>query len=103
MSRSRADEELEAKRAEATAPDWAHGMVRLLDDALRIPGTKFGVGLDGLLGLLFPALGDAVGAVASVSLLLLAFRMRVPKVVLGRMVINVGIDALVGAVPLLGD
>lgn len=84
-------------------PDWAYGLVRVFDDAVRVPGTNFGFGLDGLLGLLFPAVGDAVGAVASVSLLVLAFQMRVPKVVLARMVVNVAIDALTGMIPLLGD
>ena len=84
-------------------PDWAYGLVRVFDDAVRIPGTKFGFGLDGLLGLLFPGVGDAIGAVASVSLLVLAFQMRVPKVVLSRMVVNVAIDAFVGMVPMLGD
>lgn len=107
MVQSKQDSELSADGPEPAEqevpPEWAYAIARVLDDAVRIPGTKFGVGLDGLLGLLFPALGDVVGAVASVSLLALAFRMGVPKVVLARMVVNVGVDALVGAVPLLGD
>jgi hypothetical protein len=84
-------------------PDWAYGLARVLDDALRIPGTRVGIGLDGVLGLLVPALGDALSALVSISLLILAFQMCVPRVVLARMVVNVAVDALIGVVPLLGD
>jgi hypothetical protein len=78
-------------------------LVFLLDQAIGIPGTRWRIGLDGIVGLLFPGGGDALGAVASAALILLAARQGVPRVVVGRMVFNVGLDALVGAIPLLGD
>ena len=78
-------------------------MVRLLDDGLRIPGTNIGVGLDAILGFVFPTLGDAVTGLASVSLLVLAFRMGVPRVVILRMVMNIAADTLLGSIPLFGD
>jgi hypothetical protein len=84
-------------------PPWARDMVRLLDSALRVPGTDFRVGLDALIGLLFPGGGDAVGAVPALLLLALALRHGVPPVIVLRMLLNIGIDALLGAVPLLGD
>lgn len=77
-------------------------LARLLDDAIRVPGTGIGIGLDGLLGLI-PGVGDAAGGLVSAYLVLQAARMGVSRSVLARMLVNVGIDALVGAVPLLGD
>ena len=84
-------------------PAWAETLTRWLDDLVRIPGTKIGFGLDGLLGLLVPGAGDAVTGIGSLSLLLLALRRGVPSVVIGRMVLNIGIDALIGTVPVVGD
>jgi hypothetical protein len=84
-------------------PPWAEALVRALDDGIMIPGTRIGVGLDSLLGFVFPVLGDATTGVASLALLLLALRMRVPRVVIWRIVFNIGIDVLIGCVPLIGD
>lgn len=84
-------------------PQWAKSLVRALDDAYTIPGTRIGVGLDAILGLIFPTLGDAATGVASLSILFLAVQLRVPKVVILRIVFNIALDALVGAIPLVGD
>src|SRR6266849_7791911 len=84
-------------------PAWAETLVRVLDDALLIPGTRIGVGLDAILGFLFPTLGDAATGLASLSLLVLALQRRVPKVVLGRMVFNILLDTLLGSIPIAGD
>jgi len=78
-------------------------LVRVLDDGLTIPGTRIGVGLDALLGFFFPTLGDAVTGLGSLSLLMLAFRMRLPKVIVLRMVFNIAVDVLIGCLPFLGD
>jgi hypothetical protein len=87
----------------AETPAWALTLVRLLDDALLIPGTRIGIGLDAILGFVFPTLGDAATGLASLALLVLGFQMRVPKVVLLRMVFNIALDTLVGSIPILGD
>ena len=84
-------------------PEWAKTWVRLLDDGVKIPGTQVGFGLDAILGFIFPTLGDAATGLGSLALLALAFRMRVPKVVLLRMVLNIALDTLVGSIPFLGD
>jgi len=84
-------------------PAWARTLVRALDDAITIPGTRIGVGLDALLGFVFPSLGDAATGVGSIAILLLALQLRVPKVVILRIVFNIAIDVLVGSIPLLGD
>jgi uncharacterized protein DUF4112 len=74
----------------------------ILDSLFELPVVKVRVGLDAIAGLV-PGLGDLTTPVFSAYLLLQAFRMRVPKVVLMRMVFNVALDALVGLVPILGD
>jgi hypothetical protein len=77
-------------------------MARVLDTAVRIPGTPVRFGLDAVLGLI-PGVGDVVGAAASGYIVLAAARLGAPPTVLVRMLLNVGVDMIVGAVPLLGD
>jgi Domain of unknown function (DUF4112) len=93
----------EAERAIEPVPAWAEQLVRLLDDGLTIPGTRIGIGLDALLGFLLPTLGDALTGLGSLSLLVLAFQMRLPKVVVLRVVFNIAVDVLIGCVPFVGD
>jgi hypothetical protein len=85
------------------APHWAEQLVRFLDDGIVVPGTGYRIGVDGLLGMLVPVLGDATTAAGSLSLFWLAVQRGVPRVVLARMALNVGIDALIGSVPIVGD
>jgi hypothetical protein len=75
---------------------------RLLDSAFVIPGTKYRVGLDAIVGLV-PGIGDAVSALFSFYIVFQAARMGVPKATLARMMGNVGLDTIVGEIPLLGD
>ena len=80
----------------------ARTLAKLLDRAVRIPGTKIEVGLDALLGLV-PGGGDLAGAVFSGYLILLGSQMGLPTHVLTRMVANVAIDTVFGSIPLFGD
>lgn len=80
---------------------WVETFVRLMDDALRVPGTNVRFGLDAILGLL-PGAGDVVTALASLAVLAVAARDGASPLVIVRMALNLGIDALVGTVPLLG-
>ena len=75
---------------------------RLLDEQFRIPGTTYRVGLDGLLGLI-PGVGDAAGALLSTYILYEAMRLGASSTVLLRMVANIGIDTVGGAIPVVGD
>ena len=77
---------------------WA----RVFDSAFHIPGTKITFGLDPILGLI-PGLGDVASPVFSLFFVWHGLRLGVPKVVLGRMVLNVLIDSGVGAIPVIGD
>ena len=74
----------------------------LFDSSIPIPGTRFTVGLDALIGLI-PVLGDLIGVALSSLILAEANRLGAPKSVLWRMAGNVGIEGLVGMVPFAGD
>ncbi|MFI5077486.1 MAG: DUF4112 domain-containing protein [Vicinamibacteria bacterium] len=74
----------------------------LLDSAFAIPGIPVRFGVDALLGLV-PGLGDLTTPAFTVLLLVTGVRMRVPVVVLARMVMNAAFDAVVGLVPVAGD
>jgi hypothetical protein len=77
--------------------------VHLLDNALRIPGTRLRFGLDPIVGLVVPGGGDVLGGAVSLCMLFLAVQYRVPVSVLASMVLNIAVDAAVGAVPVVGD
>jgi len=74
----------------------------LLDSAFRVPGTNLTFGLDPIIGLI-PGLGDLTSPLFAALLLLHAVRMRIPRVVQVRMLINAAIDLLIGLIPVLGD
>jgi len=74
----------------------------VLDDWFRVPGTSIRFGLDGIIGLV-PGLGDILGGLASTILVVAAWVRGVPYITLLRMVVNIGIEVLLGTIPLLGD
>jgi hypothetical protein len=74
----------------------------LLDSTFRVPGTSVRFGLDPILGLI-PGLGDLTTPMFAGLLLVHAVRMRLPRVIQLRMLMNAAIDLAVGAIPLVGD
>lgn len=97
----------EAGYAEVLPPEVAQDPVfeavaKLMDTAFRFPGTDVRFGLDPLIGLL-PGVGDGAGALVSVALIGMSARHGVPKIVLVRMALNVMLNAVLGAIPALGD
>lgn len=82
---------------------WAEGYVRFMDDGVKVPGTKIGVGLDPVIGMLIPGAGDALTGVGSIALLMLALKQGVPTVIILKMVLNVLVDTLLGFIPVGGD
>lgn len=83
------------------AVERANAVADLLDEAVTVPGTEYQVGLDPILGIL-PVGGDAVSAAASMYVVAEAANAGVPPETLARMVALVGVDAVVGSVPVLG-
>lgn len=79
----------------------ARQLAWLLDDAVRLPGG-FRFGLEAVLGLI-PVVGDVFGLLASARIVAIARRAGVPRPVLARMLGNIAGDALIGAIPLVGD
>lgn len=77
-------------------------IARLLDNAVRVPGTDIRFGLDPVIGLV-PGIGDAIGAIFSAVIIFHAGRLGAPGSTLFRMMANVGLDTIVGEVPLVGD
>jgi Domain of unknown function (DUF4112) len=77
-------------------------LAHVLDDWFRVPGTSIRFGLDGIIGLV-PGLGDIIGGLASSIIVFAAWVRGVPYVTLLRMVVNIGIEVLLGTIPLLGD
>jgi hypothetical protein len=74
----------------------------IMDEFVRVPGTKFKFGLDPLIGLV-PGLGDTGSALVSAFALIQAARLGVPKILLARMSLNILINELIGIVPVVGD
>jgi hypothetical protein len=74
----------------------------MLDAAVRLPGTRFRFGLNSLIGLT-PAAGDAAMTAVSLYIVYEAYKLGIPKAKIVRMLGNVGIEALAGSVPVLGD
>ncbi|WP_439630846.1 DUF4112 domain-containing protein [Shinella sp.] len=78
------------------------GLVRLMDTALRIPGSRISLGADSVLGLV-PGVGDFAAAAVSLVIVNEARRLGVPNDKLVKMLVNVGFDTVAGSVPVLGD
>lgn len=72
-----------------------------MDTRYRIPGTGFRFGLDPIIGLL-PIAGDTASMLVGVVPIVLAKRAGVRRRVLLRMAANLGLDWLLGLVPLIG-
>ncbi|HXV67677.1 MAG TPA: DUF4112 domain-containing protein [Nitrospira sp.] len=77
-------------------------LAKMLDTTVRIPGTSLYIGLDPLLGLI-PGVGDALANLLGTIILGIATRLRLPRIVLARMSLNLLINGTVGAVPIAGD
>src|SRR3954447_13917392 len=73
----------------------------LMDNSIPI-GGGYRIGLDPIIGLI-PGVGDLIGTLVSSMIVLQAHRAGIPRPTLLRMVANVAIDSVVGAVPFVGD
>ena len=87
--------------AEAAALERVRVAARLLDSAVRIPGTEVRIGLDPVLSLV-PIAGGALGAVLSLYPVLEALRLGASWRTIAAMVAMVAVDVVAGSVPVLG-
>lgn len=74
----------------------------LLDGQFGLPGTKFRFGVNSLLGLA-PVAGDVLLGGVSLYFVYEARNLGVPTALLGRMLANIAVEVVGGAVPLVGD
>jgi hypothetical protein len=77
-------------------------LTNLLDQAFRVPGTRWRFGLDAVIGLV-PGAGDIVGALVGLYGVWVARQLGAPASLLTRMLGNLALDAVAGAVPIAGD
>src|SRR5918998_511109 len=92
---SRSPEALEVERSLDQLSRWMDGL-------FRIPGVGWRFGMDAIIGLV-PGVGDVATSLVSFYILAAAVRYRVPKITLLRMGLNLGLDYVLGSVPILGD
>src|SRR3546814_8472350 len=93
---NKADTELDATRQRLRR------YARLLDSGIGVPGTRWQIGIEALIGLI-PGVGDLAGALLGGWLVVEAMRLRAPGRLLAKMIGNVLFDALLGIVQVLGD
>ena len=86
----------------ANAHDSLNAIATLLDDMFCIPGTRIRFGLDALIGWI-PGIGDAVAGLASCLIIFAAWQRGVARITLVRMLLNVTIENVIGAIPIIGD
>jgi hypothetical protein len=100
--RKRASQVLERRERSVEIDASLERLSWLMDDLIKIPGLNWRLGLDALVGLI-PGFGDTATTLVSFYILGSSVRYGVPKITLLRMGLNLGIDYVVGAVPLVGD
>ncbi len=74
----------------------------LFDARFEIPGTSIRFGWDGIIGLI-PAVGDTLTLIPQLYLIFEALRLKLGRRTILKMLLNIGIDWLVGTIPVLGD
>ena len=73
----------------------------LLDNAIPIPGTRYRIGLDPILGLI-PGGGDLIGAIFAGYIVFKAAQLGAPRETLVQMAANIVFDTVAGTVPVAG-
>jgi hypothetical protein len=92
----KAGEPLPMRRRDPFIEQIAHVM-----DGL-IPIGRWRIGLDSIVGLI-PGIGDVIGAAVGMLIVLRAVQAGIPRVAIARMMTNIAIDTVIGAIPFLGD
>lgn len=81
---------------------WVEWVSHLMDEQFRIPGTNFRFGLDPILNLI-PVVGDLSGFAVSAALVATMAKHGASGKVLTLMILNIILDATIGAIPILGQ
>src|SRR6266481_8692205 len=100
--RQRANQMLDPRDRSIKIDDSLERLSWVMDDLIRVPGLGWRFGLDAIVGLI-PGFGDTATTLVSFYILAAGVRYRVPKITLLRMGLNIGIDYLLGSLPVVGD
>jgi hypothetical protein len=92
----------EDARSRQASLDRLDHLATLFDTAFVLPGTNIRFGIESIMRLV-PGVGDLAASGLSCYLLYEAYALGVPKHVFARMLANVAIEGIMGAVPLAGD
>ncbi len=80
----------------------SHLIAYLMDNIIKVPGTKKGIGLNPILDLL-PVFGDGAATIMQMLTIMEAARRGVPKIVLARMSMNILLNGAIGILPGFGE
>ncbi|UOG73027.1 DUF4112 domain-containing protein [Hymenobacter tibetensis] len=81
---------------------WVESISRIMDSQFRVPGTSWRFGLDPIMSLI-PVVGGIPSLAVSGVLILTMMRHGASGNVAVRMVLNVLLDTLIGAIPIIGN
>ncbi|MBX0289325.1 DUF4112 domain-containing protein [Hymenobacter sp. HSC-4F20] len=81
---------------------WVERISHLLDSQFRVPGTTWRFGLDPIMGLI-PVVGGLPSLAVSGVLILTMLRHGASGNLVVRMVVNVLLDTIIGAIPVIGN
>jgi uncharacterized protein DUF4112 len=87
----------------ARSEDFADGVPPDIERARTLARVLDHYMVDPLLGFLLPGAGDLVGSLLGLYMVGVAVRRRMSPVIIARMLLNLALDAAIGAVPVLGD
>tara|TARA_Y100000814_G_scaffold264213_1_gene216805 strand:+ start:319 stop:756 length:438 start_codon:yes stop_codon:yes gene_type:complete len=73
-----------------------------LDDTFTIPGTKYKIGIEALIGAV-PIIGDLIGGILASYIMYSGVKMGAPPQIIARMAVNIAIDFTIGSIPIIGD
>lgn len=80
---------------------WVNRISRLMDSKFTLPGTNIRFGVDPIIGLI-PGVGDLGSYGVSLALIYTMRKHGASNLLITRMLINASIDAVIGAIPILG-
>ena len=73
-----------------------------LDNTFTIPGTKYKIGIEALIGAV-PIIGDLIGGILASYIMYSGMKMGAPPRIIARMAVNIAIDFAIGSIPIVGD
>ena len=73
-----------------------------LDNTFTIPGTKYKIGIEALIGAV-PIIGDLIGGILASYIMYSGMKMGAPPRIIVRMAVNIAIDFTIGSIPIIGD